>query len=289
MALMPQVTPAQRHRRRLGLGAGQQAPTVATAPVPQPAIAPAVPPAAPPPTISQRISGIIDAGGPLMQQARTEGARQAQRRGLGSSSIAIGAAQNELYKAAAPIATNEAQIASSEAVARAQNRTQLQLQSRGALNERVMQRNDIASREALQRNDIRATRQEHQRDLGVQREIATWNLDANEQDRVATLLTGYQGTYEGSLAEIMNNKNMRPEARQDAINGLNARREGFVSRLQNIYSIPADISWDAPTPAPATTATKNKKKKSGGGGLGSFGGAIDPKNPFKNGLLGFLR
>ena len=45
----------------------------------------------------------------MMRQARTDGLKQANRRGLMNSSIGIGAAQSEAIKAATPIASQESQ------------------------------------------------------------------------------------------------------------------------------------------------------------------------------------
>lgn len=59
-------------------------------------------------TVQGLIGGIIGQDSPLMQQAATTAKQQAASRGLGNSSIAIGAGQNAVYNAAMPIATTDA-------------------------------------------------------------------------------------------------------------------------------------------------------------------------------------
>lgn len=59
-------------------------------------------------TVQGRLKGIVDANGPLQQQAATAGLQGAASRGLVNSSIAVGAAQDALYKSALPIASQDA-------------------------------------------------------------------------------------------------------------------------------------------------------------------------------------
>ena len=61
-------------------------------------------------TVEGRVKGLIDANSPLMQQAATTGLQQANARGLANSSMAVGASQAEVLKAAVPIATADANI-----------------------------------------------------------------------------------------------------------------------------------------------------------------------------------
>lgn len=58
-------------------------------------------------SVSQRVQDIIGGGGGLMRQARTQGLQEANRRGLLNSSIAAGAAQEAVTRAAVPIASQE--------------------------------------------------------------------------------------------------------------------------------------------------------------------------------------
>ena len=59
--------------------------------------------------VDSEVSRITSAGGPLMQQAKTDGLATAQRRGLLNSSVAVGAAQGAVLNAALPMAQQNAQ------------------------------------------------------------------------------------------------------------------------------------------------------------------------------------
>ena len=59
-------------------------------------------------TVAEQIRQITGGGSPLMQQAETAGLMAANKRGLANSSIAVGAAQDSLYRAALPIAQQDA-------------------------------------------------------------------------------------------------------------------------------------------------------------------------------------
>lgn len=58
--------------------------------------------------VDTEVSRITSAGGPLMQQAKTDGLATAQRRGLLNSSMAAGAAQGAVLNAALPMAQQNA-------------------------------------------------------------------------------------------------------------------------------------------------------------------------------------
>ena len=59
-------------------------------------------------TVAGQVKSIIDSDSPLMQQAATSGLQQANKRGLINSSMAVGATQDSLYRAATPIAGADA-------------------------------------------------------------------------------------------------------------------------------------------------------------------------------------
>lgn len=79
--------------------------------------------------IAARIGQLTGKDSAWMRGARTEGLKQANRRGLVNSSIGIGAAQREAISAAAPIASQESQ----EIMQRDVSRAQLAAQERGQL------------------------------------------------------------------------------------------------------------------------------------------------------------
>lgn len=61
-------------------------------------------------TVAGQVKGIINDNSPLLQQARARSQQAANDRGLGNSSIAVGAGEDALYSAALPIATADANV-----------------------------------------------------------------------------------------------------------------------------------------------------------------------------------
>jgi hypothetical protein len=64
--------------------------------------------------VMNQLNRITAGDSPLMKQAQTEGLQQANRRGLLNSSMAVGAAQDSAYRAALPVASQNAQQAAAE-------------------------------------------------------------------------------------------------------------------------------------------------------------------------------
>lgn len=109
-------------------------PTAATPVTPTPAATPATSPtpgtatpASSPIDIAARIAQLTGKDSATMRAARTEGMKQANRRGLMNSSIGIGAAQSEAIKVAAPIASQESQQQSQRDLSDAQIKAQREL------------------------------------------------------------------------------------------------------------------------------------------------------------------
>jgi hypothetical protein len=238
--------------------------------------------------VARNVAGVIAKGGPLMQLAQTEGAKTAQRRGLLSSSIAAGAAQNEVLKAATPIGSqNAAQNAQANLSNQGFNETATLSRQKYNFDRGLQDDAQIFEREqrGLDRGLDRETRAA---DRELQKEIATWNLDASDKERVSNFMTSINSTYESALDAINKNKNLKAGSRADQIKALNARRDNQLKRLQAIYGIKVDLTWDdATTAAQGPITTPTKPKKSGGGG-GGIGGAFDLDDPFGNGLIGKL-
>ncbi len=223
---------------------------------------------------ADNVAAVIRKGGPLMKLAETEGYKQANRRGLLSSSIAVGAAQNEVYKAATPIGLQEAaQRATSNLQGRelsatermqlrdlevrermqgkelsAADRLQLRdLQSRERMqgkdlsSSERMQLRDLQSRASLQQGDNAFRSKEALLDRQHQRVLAGMNLDAADKERVAGVLANYQNTYENQIAQINANQNLKAADRTAQIKDLQARRTNYLAVISDIYGV--DVSW----------------------------------------------
>lgn len=62
-------------------------------------------------TVSGRVQGLMSKDSPFMQQAQTQAKQSSNKRGLMNSSMAVTAGQDAAYRAAVPIASQDAQQA----------------------------------------------------------------------------------------------------------------------------------------------------------------------------------
>jgi hypothetical protein len=121
----------------------------------------------------------------MMKQAQTAGYQAANRRGLGNSSMAVGAAQGEVIRAAAPIASQEAQQTYGKNLQEQQGRQQSDLVTR-----------QLASQERQQMTAGLA-------DLSGQRMNAIANTLQNDKIPAATR-ADVQRSFNDQFAQIAN-------------------------------------------------------------------------------------
>ena len=86
-------------------------------------------------TVQGQLAGLISSGSPLLVQAQTRAAQEANRRGLLNSSIAVGAGESALYDAAMPIAQADADTHRAFGLTNAELRQQSELANVGAKNQ----------------------------------------------------------------------------------------------------------------------------------------------------------
>lgn len=184
--------------------------------------------------VATEVNRITATDSPIMQQAQTDGLKMANRRGLLNSSMAVGAAQNEVIRAALPMAQQTA----------GQN-FQTNAQRREFRQQTGLQSNDIAARERMQERDQAFNRGAQERDLAsregmavldrsLQERLAQWNLDAAERQQAAGMLTSMQQVHAAQVQALMSNTAMDGTARQaqlDAMNAQNARRINLVEQM----------------------------------------------------------
>lgn len=102
-----------------------------------------------PTTTSQALTGILNKGGALMQQAATAGNQSAAARGLLNSSMGVQAAQSSVLQAATPIAQADAQALTQTSQFNAQNTNAQNQFNAGQQNEALFKALDVNSREQL--------------------------------------------------------------------------------------------------------------------------------------------
>jgi hypothetical protein len=253
--------------------------------------------------VAKLAAGITGQDSLLMRQARTEGLKTANRRGLLSSSIAAGAAQGAVVGKAAEMAQATAGFNAAENVATADrlstekiaadNRTlEQKLTTMRISSEEKQQLKQIASTQGIaaaerrlalmtQGRAIAADSKEKKLDRGLQTELAKWNLDSSDREKAAGMLTTYASLYEQQLASINSNKDLNAGQRTAQITALNARRASYTAAVKSLYDV--DISFGAkPAAKPGAKPTGPTKPgtppppKKGGNGL--------PANP-KNGTV----
>ena len=100
-------------------------------------------------TTADQLSGILNKGGALMQQAATSGNQSAAARGLLNSSMGVQAAQSSVLSAATPIAQSTAGEINQTNQFNAQNINAQNQFNAGQQNEAMLRAMDVNSREQL--------------------------------------------------------------------------------------------------------------------------------------------
>jgi len=100
-------------------------------------------------SVEGRLNRMLASDSPLMTRAATLGMQVANRRGLGNSSIAAGAAQNAVIEAAAPIAMQESQEANQIEITRMNNSTQMAIASADNETRKLIADKEIAANKLL--------------------------------------------------------------------------------------------------------------------------------------------
>lgn len=100
------------------------------------------------------MTGLMKQDNPYMEQAATAGRQEAQRRGLLSSSMAVGAAQDSQIRAAAPLAQQSASQGFQHNLSNQGFRQDQTLQTDRLSSDQYIQGRDIESRELQQLRDI---------------------------------------------------------------------------------------------------------------------------------------
>ena len=213
-------------------------------------------------TVAGQVKGIIDANGPLSQQAEAAARGAASARGLSNSSMAIQAGQTAVLNSALPIAQQDAGTYSRQALQNQSDRNQNSQFNAAAGNQNaqfntgeqnstsrfnatqatsVDQGNAQAENQASQfnANAQTATSQSNaaqQNDLAKvnlaqQNDITKANLDVASKSALTNLEASYKTLIQSTasaqavqqqltqnLANVQNNKDLDPAARQVAIN-----------------------------------------------------------------------
>ena len=214
-------------------------------------------------TTSAELAGILNKGGPLMQQAATMGNQQAASRGLLNSSMGVQAAQAATYAAATPIANADASA-----------KNQIELSNTGAANQ-FAQQNASTINQNLQTtantenqanqfntsvaNDFAKTNTNTQNvanqwSAGQQNAATLQAMDANNRESLANIEAAFKTKLQinstagalheqvmKNIADIQNNKDVADK--QTAINSQLAQLRSSLQMVQSLNSISGLVTF----------------------------------------------
>lgn len=185
-------------------------------------------------SVSTRLTGLLKQNSPIMQQAKTTGLQIGNKRGLLNSSMAVGAAQNEMIKAALPIASQDASQTASK-----------NLSAQGFAQSTGLQQQQIDSTTGLQAADIAARKELQVEDLGSKERIATLNVGANDRRFAISAAAELNKKYGAMFTEIIKNNDIPADARENYFAHIAALNDSDLALVEQLYLI--DLDWASPT------------------------------------------
>lgn len=210
-----------------------------------------------PTTSAEQLSGILNKGGPLMQQAATTGNQQAASRGLLNSSMGIQAAQNAVIANAAPLAQADANSINTAGQFNTGATNQM-----NQFNTGNQQQTNLANQQATNAvNNANAgfTQQASAQNQQQQNAMAQWNagqqneatlksMDVNSREQLAAIESQYKremqtsssasGLFEQvmkNVSDIQNNKDVTDK--QGAIDSQLAWLRSGMTMISNLSGI----------------------------------------------------
>lgn len=221
-------------------------------------------------TVQGQVKDVIDANGPLMQQADTRSKQQMNKLGLMNSSMALSAGQAALYDAALPIAQQDAQTKAQSASVNtaatnrasefnAGNIQQVNLANANAENAATADSNKIRAQAATL--DADAANKMLMADLDNQFKTAITNADSATKielqklsDATKTNLVNIEADYKtliqtsasagdiykstiSSVSQIIQDTNMDAASKTAAINGLFSRMGVAMNLIGSINGV----------------------------------------------------
>lgn len=129
-------------------------------------------------TTADKVTGMLSASNPYVQQAKQQGVDYANSRGVQNSSIAAGASQKAAYNAVVPIATNDANIAA-----------QKDLSAQTYAQNDILSGKQIASTEKIAADQNATQLAAANLSAATQTNIAGMNIDAAAKQQAAQILS----------------------------------------------------------------------------------------------------
>jgi hypothetical protein len=180
--------------------------------------------------IDTRIRGLLSQNNPLFQNARVEGMRFANRRGLLNSSIAGQAAQQAVLGVALPIASQEAQQ---------ENQRVIQLRDQAFSGDQAERERQQA--QLLQRNQLASSDRQFFARLAEERAANLRGLEGERQRGAAALAASAEQNYATIFSNIANNDRIPAQAREQLLAQAARQRESTLRLVRQIYGI--QLQW----------------------------------------------
>jgi len=160
-------------------------------------------------TSEQRLAGILNKGGALMQQAATTGNQQAASRGLLNSSMGVQAAQAAVLDKALPMATNDAATLNSMSTYNASTLNQNATQNAQTQNQ--SNQFNAQNENQFKQTDAQNANVANQWNAGQQNEATLKAMDMNSREQLAGIEANYKSlmqansSAEGMYSQVMKN------------------------------------------------------------------------------------
>lgn len=183
--------------------------------------------------VSGNLANIMDPNSVLMQQAATAGNQQANKRGLQNSSIGISAAQDSMYKAALPIAQQDASTGANVAMANTGALNTGSQFNAGASNTAALTAQQLTSQQGIAKANNDTTLAVQRMSSDTQQKMAEIQqanqklLQSNSQ--AATAMSNYSAT----VANIQASKDMGEAAKQQAVDTQLTNLRNTLAALQS--------------------------------------------------------
>ena len=197
-------------------------------------------------TVEDRLAGILNRGGPLMQQAATAGKQQAASRGLLNSSMGVQAAQAATMQAATPIAQTDAQALNQMAIQNANTLNQNLQSNANTLNQagqfNTSTQNEFAKLNTQNQNTA------NQWNAQEKNEAILKTMDMNSREQLANIEANYKqlmqvnSSAENMYSQVMKNiseiqNNADISDKETAINSQMAWLRSGLTMIQNLNGV----------------------------------------------------
>jgi hypothetical protein len=216
-------------------------------------------------SVENRVTNLMKDDSKLMRQAETAGLQQANKRGLLNSSMAVGATQNEAYRAALPIASQDASQAMQENLTHLDTAARFGMQGNEIASQFGMQANDIMSRQQLAELDVDARKSMQAAEIAyntskdqLAKYLAEMGNDTEQQRIMSSYMVSQEQIYSARLSDIMSNTNLTAAQRDQQLAAAKQSFTGHLDAISNILTV--DVSnfmlWPGSATNPETVAAQ---------------------------------